>query len=196
MPALASSRHGTSARERVLDAAIRLFTRQGYFNTSIPDIVQASGVSTGSIYHHFGDKEGIAKALFDSLVERMESAFNAIDREHHTAADRCRAVIDLLFRITEDEPEVMAYMLFVKHKEFMPAMAPVCSSRPFRHMRQMVEQGMDAGEVRRMDPMVAAAAVFGGPLRLINLRLDGILERPLPTYLDEIWDCAWRAVAA
>jgi len=183
------------ARERVLDAAMRLFTRQGYFNTSIPDIVQASGVSTGSIYHHFGDKEGIARILFETLVNRMEAEFERIERQHATAVDRCRAVIALLFRITEEEPDVMTYMLFVKHREFMPEVAPVCSSRPFRHMRQMVERGMDSGEFRRLDPMVAAAAVFGGALRLIHLRLDGILERPLPDYLDEVWDCAWRAVA-
>lgn len=182
-------------RERVLDAAIRLFTRQGYFNTSIPDIVRASGVSTGSIYHHFGDKEGIARALFETLVNRMEVEFDRIERRHSTAAERCRAVIALLFRITEEEPDVMTYMLFVKHREFMPEVAPVCSSQPFRHMRRMVEQGMDSGEFRRLDPMVAAAAVFGGALRLINLRLDGILERPLHEYLDDVWDCAWRAVS-
>ncbi len=191
-----TARSTRNAREQVLDAAIRLFTQQGYFNTSIPDIVRESGISTGSIYHHFGDKEGIARALFESLVARMETAFDAIDREHGTARERCRAVIELLFRITEDEPEVMSYMLFVKHREFMPEMAPVCSSRPFRHMREMVERGMATGEVRSMDPMVAAAAVFGGALRLINLRLDGILERPLGDYLDEIWDCAWRSVSA
>ncbi len=183
-------------REQVLDAAIRLFTRDGYFNTSIPDIVRESGVSTGSIYHHFGDKEGIARALYDQLVARMEAALEEIEHHHPTARARCRAVIELLFRLTEEEPEVMAYMLFVKHKEFMPDSAPVCSSRPFRHMRDMVYQGMASGEIRYMDPMVAAAAMFGGALRLINLRLDGILERPLGEYLDELWEAAWRSVAA
>jgi len=190
-----NARSVRNAREQVLEAAIRLFTRQGYFNTSIPDIVRESGISTGSIYHHFGDKEGIARALFDSLVARMEAAFDAIDREHDSARARCRAVIELLFRITEEEPEVMSYMLFIKHREFMPEMAPVCSSKPFRHMRQMVEQGMQAGEIRQMDTMVAAASVFGGALRLINLRLDGILDRPLSECLAETWDCAWRSVA-
>jgi len=193
MPATAiKSSH--SVCERVLDAAIHLFTQRGYFNTSVPDIVRKSGVSTGSIYHHFGDKEGIARALFDSLVERMEGAFNDIERQHDTAQTRCRAVIELLFRITEDEPEVMTYMLFVKHKEFMPGMAPICSSKPFQQMREMVVNGMKSGELRQMDGMVAAASLFGGALRLISLRLDGVLEQPLDDYLDETWRCAWRSV--
>lgn len=195
MPVTAIKSSRNTIRERVLETAIHLFTQQGYFNTSVPDIVRESGVSTGSIYHHFGDKEGIAKALFDMLVERMESVLNDIERQYDTAQARCRAVIELLFRITEEEPEVMTYMLFVKHKEFMPGMAPICSSRPFRQMREMVVTGMKTGEVRPMDAMVAAASVFGGALRMISLRLDGVLEQPLEAYLDEIWSSAWRSVS-
>lgn len=180
--------------EVVLVASIHLFTKQGYFNTTMPDIVRKSGVSTGSIYHHFGDKEGIAKALFEMLIARMEIAFNNIEQQNDTAQTRCKAVIELLFRITEEEPEVMTFMLFVKHKEFMPSMAPICSSKPFRQMRKMIADGINNSEVRPMDDMVAAASVFGGALRMISLRLDGVLERPLEECFDEIWSCAWQSV--
>ena len=77
MPAT-SIKSSRNIPEVVMQAAIHLFTKQGYFNTSVPDIVRESGVSTGSIYHHFGDKEGIAKTLFKMLVARMENAFNTI----------------------------------------------------------------------------------------------------------------------
>ncbi len=185
-----------SISEKVLDASLRLFSEQGYFNTSVPDIVRAAGVSTGSIYHHFKDKEGIAKCLFDTLVERMETAFTEIEAEHQSAHDRCRAVIELLFRITEEEPAVMRFMLFSRHREFLPDEPPVCSSRPFVRMREMVIAGVAAGEVRPLSSVVAGSAVFGGALRLVRLRLDGVLREPLQQYLDEIWDCAWRSVAA
>jgi AcrR family transcriptional regulator len=189
-----ATKSSRNIRERVLETAIHLFTQEGYFNTSVPDIVRESEVSTGSIYHHFGDKEGIAKALFETLVERMETAFNDIEQQYETAEERCRAVIELLFRITEEEPEVMSFMLFVKHKEFMPSMAPICSSKPFSQMREMVAKGIRTGEVRPMDAIVAAASVFGGALRMISLRLDGVLGKPLEEYLDEIWSSAWRSV--
>jgi len=183
------------ATEQVLGAALNLFTEQGYFNTSIPDIVKASSVSTGSIYHYFRDKEGIARSLYDSLVERMELHFGEIEAAHASARDRCRAVIELLFELTEQEPAVMRFMLFSRHREFIPDQRPVCSSRPFVQMREMVTAGMRSGELREMTPIIAASAVFGGALRLIQLRLDGILDAPLPAYLDEIWQCAWRSVA-
>lgn len=189
------STRGSVATEQVLEAALTLFTERGYFNTSLPDIVKASSVSTGSIYHYFGDKEGIARNLYEKLIDRMETAFNKIEVEHVSTQDRCRAVIELLFRITEEEPKVMRYMLFSSHREFIPDLKPVCSSQPFVQMRKMVTDGMSTGEIREMKPIVAASAVFGGALRLIHLRLDGILDEPLPNYLDEIWQCAWKSVA-
>ena len=185
----------TPARDQVLATALRLFTERGYFNTSVQDVVRDSGVSTGSIYHHFKDKEGIAKALYDGLVVHMGTAIADIQTQHKTPHDRCRAVIEHLFQMTEAEPEVMAFMLYAKHREFMPEEAPICSSKPFEQMRNMVKEGMDSGILVSMDPLVAATAVFGGALRMINLRLDGILEKPLPVYLDEVWQCAWRSVA-
>lgn len=183
-------------REQVLQTALHLFTDRGYFNTSVHDIARTAQVSIGFIYHHFKDKEDIARALFERLVARMGTAFDAIENQYQSAHDRCRAVVELLFTITDDEPAVMTYMLHAQHQEFMPGEKPVCSSRPFMQMRAMVGAGMATGEVRRMDPLVAATCVFGGPIRLISLRLDGIITDPLSGYLDEIWYASWRSVSA
>lgn len=185
-----------SSRDRVLATALELFTRKGYFNTSMRDITRESGVSTGSIYHYFRDKEGVAAALYQSLIERMRSEFDAIMQGHESAREQCRAVIALLFRIAEQEPQVMSFMLYIKHREFLPEERPVCSSVPFEQMRRMVRRGMERGEIRVCDLQVASTCLFGGAIRMITSHLDGILERPLGSYLEEVWECSWRAVAA
>jgi hypothetical protein len=61
-------------------------------------------------------------------------------------------------------------------------------------MRDIVQKGIDSGEIRQGDPWVAASAVFGGAIRLIHLRLDGVLEQPLPTLYDELIDCMWHGM--
>ena len=180
----------------MLDTALQLFTRRGYFNTSMRDITRESGVSTGSVYHYFKDKEGVAAALYQQLLERMQWELEQIEARHASAHDRCRAAVELLFSICQREPQVMAFMLYIRHREFLPNERPVCSSRPFEMMRRMVEDGMQRGEIRAMDALAAASCLFGGPIRLVTLALDGMLERPLGDYLDETWDCCWRAVAA
>ena len=53
------------SRRAVLDAALRLFAQQGYRATTIREIADDAGVSTGNVYHHFPDKETIFRELID-----------------------------------------------------------------------------------------------------------------------------------
>jgi hypothetical protein len=124
----------------------------------------------------------------------LNGAIAEIMRGNNTAHDRCKAVIAYLFEAAEGEPEEIQYMLYAKHREFMPDEKPVCSSRPFTLMKEMVTDGMANGEIRAMDPNVAAVTIFGGAIRLVFLRMDGVLEKSLPSLLEECWDCAWRGV--
>ena len=57
------------SRALILDAALDLFSHQGYRATSIRDIAARASVSTGSVYHHFKDKE----ALFGTLLGRLRA---------------------------------------------------------------------------------------------------------------------------
>jgi AcrR family transcriptional regulator len=53
------------SRTALLEAALALFSSQGYRATSVRDIAERAGVSTGSVYHHFRDKEAIFQTLLD-----------------------------------------------------------------------------------------------------------------------------------
>lgn len=185
-----------SARDKVLAAALKLFTSKGYFSTSMRDITRESSVSTGSVYHYFKDKEGVGAALYQDMIDRMSQELQEISRTHESAHDQCQAVISLLFKITEEDPEVMSFMLYVKHREFLPDERPVCSSQPFVIMREMVQRGMVRGEIESRDVLAASSCLFGGAIRIITSYLDGVLEKPLHSYLDDVWFCSWKAVSA
>lgn len=60
----------SNARQKILNAAKALFVERGYKKTTIRQIVERSGVLTGSIYHFFRNKEDIFHALFISLIEQ------------------------------------------------------------------------------------------------------------------------------
>jgi AcrR family transcriptional regulator len=53
------------SRRQVLDAALQLFSTQGYRGTNVREIADKAKVSTGNVYHHFEDKEAIFRALLD-----------------------------------------------------------------------------------------------------------------------------------
>lgn len=186
----------TSDRQRrILETALDLFAQNGYFNTSVHDIQRAADVSIGSIYHHFGNKEGIARALYDDLVGQMAEGISRIKEQDKGLYQRGGAVLAYLFEMAETRPAAMDYVLYARHREFMPGEKPICSSRPFELIQEMVCEAMAQGEIQPRDPVLASAVIFGGAIRLIHLRLDGVLEKPLFAFHAEVWQCAWRSVA-
>ncbi|MCL4847344.1 MAG: TetR/AcrR family transcriptional regulator [Acidobacteria bacterium] len=60
------------SRAHILEAALELFSHQGYRATSMRDIAEAAGVSTGNVYHHYKDKEAIFRALLDQYWTAIE----------------------------------------------------------------------------------------------------------------------------
>lgn len=60
-------------QRNLLDAALELFIENGYAGTSIADIVERAGSSVGSLYHHFGDKNGVYLALWDDWMNAQEA---------------------------------------------------------------------------------------------------------------------------
>lgn len=61
------------SRAQILDAALDLFSHQGFRATSIRDIAGKAGVSTGSVYHHFKDKEQVFETLLKQFRSVLES---------------------------------------------------------------------------------------------------------------------------
>jgi len=69
------------SRTAILDAALELFSHRGYGATSMRDIAGKAGVSTGSVYHHFDDKEAIFQALleqFQVITKRPDFPINVV----------------------------------------------------------------------------------------------------------------------
>ncbi|HOU39868.1 MAG TPA: TetR/AcrR family transcriptional regulator [Promineifilum sp.] len=65
-------RDPNATRERILDAALLTFSRQGYHGTRLDDIVGASETSKGAIYFHFANKERLFLALVDQFADLLE----------------------------------------------------------------------------------------------------------------------------
>jgi TetR/AcrR family transcriptional regulator, fatty acid metabolism regulator protein len=61
-----------STRERILDAALNVFSSQGYHDTRMDEIVKEAGTSKGSIYFHFPNKEKLFIALVDQFANLIE----------------------------------------------------------------------------------------------------------------------------
>jgi AcrR family transcriptional regulator len=85
----------TRARKAsVLKAALECFTERGIEGTTIHDIQRRADCSIGSIYHHFGSKEGIAEELFLEGIQSLNRGMLKRVRSASNAEQSVRAVVD------------------------------------------------------------------------------------------------------
>lgn len=191
----AQSTEKKDPKEEILKAALKLFTEKGYSKTSIADIRQLADVSTGTIYHYFKNKEAIADALFEDILQSLSDSIQEIKRRNKNSFARLRAIVELFFTLTEDAPEVMRFIVAIRHQEFLPSRPPLSLSPPLQQLTQIMRDGVKQGELRRTDPLVASAFFYGTISRMIQLRLEGVLKKDLDWYLLDTWTAIWRALS-
>jgi AcrR family transcriptional regulator len=80
----ASPTSTNETRERILEAAVKVFATKGYHDTKVDDIVSESNTSKGSFYFYFPSKQDIFLALSDTFADLLESRLTqAMEKESH-----------------------------------------------------------------------------------------------------------------
>lgn len=82
-----------SAKGRLLAAAAKLFREKGYAGTTVRDLAAEVGILSGSIFHHFSNKEEILFVVMLEVVIAMEEALKDALAEAETTRDKIRALI-------------------------------------------------------------------------------------------------------
>lgn len=77
-----------SRREAILEAALYAFLDHGVPGASIEAICTRASASVGSVYHHFGDKAGIAAAVYGDALDAYRSVFIDVPQRHPDDAQR------------------------------------------------------------------------------------------------------------
>ena len=90
-----------NTRGRIINAAWSLFYEQGYEDTTIDEIVEASGTSKGSFYHYFEGKDALPGSLSFLFDEKYEQLKDEIDPDMN-AFDKLLLLNRELFRMIED----------------------------------------------------------------------------------------------
>lgn len=90
------SQSTNTTRDHIVEAADRLFYRQGYGHTSFSDIADAVHISRGNFYYHFKTKDEILDAVIKARLAGTQQMLDQWEREGRTPADRIRSFINIL----------------------------------------------------------------------------------------------------
>ena len=85
---------GLQTRQNIIEKALQLFSVKGYFNTSIADIMESTGLTKGGLYAHFKSKEEIWYAVYNEAVKIWQAIVFRDVRDISNPLERIEKVIE------------------------------------------------------------------------------------------------------
>jgi TetR/AcrR family fatty acid metabolism transcriptional regulator len=152
--------------QQIIDAAVRVFARNGFYNSRVSDIAREAGIASGTIYLYFRTKDEILVTLFREKMAAFVGALRTeIGRERDPEA-KIRRLVRRHFEVLEASPdmaEVVQVELRQGQKFFRGASAHEISAY-FELIGSVLREGVAAGVFRHDLPVKIATKMLFGAL--------------------------------
>jgi AcrR family transcriptional regulator len=192
MPAAEPSRH-----DEILDAALRCFSHKGVAATTIADIRAACGASVGSIYHHFGDKDGIAGRVYVEVLRRYHESYLAALRRCSTGEDAVKTTVRHYVDWVLRHRDAARMLIEARHSPQVNDAEPEIRTetrRFFEAAHAELQRFIDAGQIQDLPPAVLTAVLVAPVSALATEWIRADRTTNAKRYGELLADAAWKAV--
>ena len=106
------ARNGSPDKRRIiLDAAVRVFARQGFHTCRVSDIADEAQVAYGLVYHYFGSKDEVLDTLFLERWKVLVELIADVDRQEIPARDKLYAIASFIVDSYRHDPDLMKVII-------------------------------------------------------------------------------------
>jgi len=149
-------------KERILNAAMRLFSKKGFFETTVDEISRSAKIAKGTVYLYFKDKSDIYIAIIENQLNSALKDIAEVNSKNLTSTEKLRLIASewltrsiefhRLFPMVSMENINQALKLM---KEIKQRVFPVIS-RIISEISNIIKGGIENGEFKQVNPKVAA----------------------------------------
>jgi AcrR family transcriptional regulator len=173
---------GRQARQRILDAAEKVFGEKGYFGSAVSDITREAGVALGSFYVYFDSKHEVFIEVLQTLAQLIRRTTRAALERGRNRVEEEELGFAAFFALVDSHPYLYR---IVRQAEFVdPAAFRAYYTGIVAGYERRLRAAMDKGEIRKLDPETLVYCLLGiGDL--IGMRWPYWTGKPIPA---EVFD--------
>ena len=179
---MATARSAAAAAEKrrlILDAAVRVFARQGFHTCRVSDIAEEAGVAYGLVYHYFQSKDQILDTLFTERWSVLLQVIADTDAEDLPAREKLRAIAAFIIDSYSHDPDLMKVIIVEVTRAantFGATHLPEIR-KAYHGIAEIVGAAQDDGSFRdTVTPQFAAMAFYGALEQVLTGWIFGLLE--------------------
>lgn len=146
-------RKGEITKEYIIKQSAELFNQQGFFGSSISDIMRVTGLRKGGIYNHFASKDQLALEAFEYAISVLSQKYAEAIKGKRSAAEQLVSVVSIYKNIIENPPLKGGCPLLntaIESDDTHPALrekAQEAMDQFIRFLRMIIDRGMRRGEL-------------------------------------------------
>jgi AcrR family transcriptional regulator len=166
-------------RRQILDAAVRVFARQGFHTCRVSDIADEAGVAYGLVYHYFQSKEQVLDTLFLERWDILLEAIAGVDNRRGAARDKLGAVAGFIIDSYRHDPELMKVIIVEVTRAANSFGATHLGKirEAYDRIADIVRDAQRTGSFRTdISPEFAAMAFYGAIEQVLTGWIFGVLE--------------------
>jgi TetR/AcrR family transcriptional regulator, fatty acid metabolism regulator protein len=154
-------------RDRILDAATKVFAKRGFFAAQVADVAKRAGVAAGTVYLYFKSKDDLLLSLVErTMRDAIADGRSALQQLDHTATpiERLRHIgRSHLARLGRDRQLAVVFQVELRQSTKFMARLSTSSLRDYLGLlREVIVDGQNAGQFRKdINPTLAAKVIFG-----------------------------------
>lgn len=188
---------GEATAAQVLDSALELYASRGEAGLTLAALTSASGVSAGSIYHHFGSLHGVVLALAQSWLGRLLEELNGALAGVTGARAGVHAVTETYLRFVQEYPDASRLMHSVAtDRELVTDAQRVRSAQEARiaPLAAWLHAHRESGELAAL-PLPVLESLVLGPVTGVARRWLALGDIDIEEAVRTVPDRVWRSVS-
>jgi AcrR family transcriptional regulator len=185
-------------RKEIIDTAERLFSKKGYEETSVEEIIKKIGIAKGTFYYYFRSKEDLLDALMDRVVSEVDSRTDRVmEREGLYAVERMGSLFRVINEIGVGRERLFEFIHEDRnahiHMKIEKRVYPILTPK----LTRIIEQGVKEDVFDTRYPGIAALSIFGISEAISHgeYRYDGRLDYDMDLLIP-LWDSMERILGA
>ena len=184
-------------RQQILEATLACFSESGFDQTTMEDIRRRSGASTGSLYHHFTNKEQLAAALYLEGLRNYQQGLLAELKRHRKARSGLAAIVRYHLNWVTEHTVWARYLFHMRHTESVATTEPLIveQNQAFMEMVfQWIDPLVEKREVKRLARDLYLPMIIGSCHELARLWLAGRIETEPAKAAGALAEAVWTSL--
>jgi len=178
-------------QNKIIETALNIFSKQGFYNTTVSQIADDLKMSVGNFYNYFPSKKSLARAAIVFVTRKLAANLRYINNKNISSEQKVSMFVKEYFSFIQKHPEMIEYFfrvylsnreLFCEHEDCGFSLA----KEFIDEVKILFQDGVESGEFAKRDFFVAFSSIAGILGGMTFLNGEHVLEDDIESYCDEV----------